>query len=80
MNAWIHAPKKPGRLQVTCCENFVNSLRRILLDEVDEEGGFNGWTKYAKNEQIWDGIIETFFKELMPCDDGVLKKSEKNLT
>ena len=77
LNAWIHAPKKPGRPQVTCRENFVNSLRRILPNEVDEEGGFKGWTKYAKNEQIWDGIVEKFFKELKPSDDGSPKKSEK---
>ena len=77
LNAWIHAPKKPGRPQVTCHENFINSLRRILPNEVDEEGGFKGWTKYAKNKQIWDGIIEKFFKELKPSDDGSPKKSEK---
>jgi len=33
--------------------------------------------KYAKNEQTWDGIVENFFKELRPCDDGVLKKVRK---
>ena len=60
---------------------FINSLRRILPNEVDEEGGFKGWMKYAKNEQIWDGIVEKFFKELKPSDDGSpKKKNEKNVS
>ena len=34
-----------------------------------------------KNEQIWDGIVEKFFKELKPSDDGSpKKKNEKNVS
>ena len=61
LSAWIHTPKKPGRPKALCRNNFIYSLRRIMLDKINEEGSFKDWVKYAKNKSTWDDLIEDFF-------------------
>jgi len=30
---------------------FIYFLKRIMPDEIDEDGNFNGWVRYVKNEE-----------------------------
>jgi len=64
LGAWIHAAKKSGRPQATCRDNFIYSQKRIMPDEIDEDGNFNGWVRYAKNEETWNEIVDQFFGAL----------------
>jgi len=32
-----------------------------MPDQIDKDGNFNRWVRYAKNEEMWNEIIHNFF-------------------
>ena len=53
LEAWIHAPCKIGRPQLTCNNNFCNALFAFLLElQGDNQDLFIKWTPIAAEEDM----------------------------
>ena len=62
LGAWIFAPRKIGRPQNLCNNNFLVAIC-ALIPEVEKNGKFQSWTPLAGEESSWNNKIDNFFME-----------------
>ena len=62
LGAWIFAPRKIGRPQNSCNNNFLVAIC-ALIPEVKKNGKFQSWTPLAGEESSWNNKIDNFFAE-----------------
>jgi len=60
LSAWIFAPRKIGRLQNSCNNNFLIAIS-ALIPEVKKNGKFQSWTPLTGEESSWNNKINIFF-------------------
>ena len=42
LGAWVPASQKSGRLQMSCKDNFIHSLKSVLTDQISDDATFKG--------------------------------------
>jgi len=72
LGAWIPAPQKSGRLQMSCKDNFIHSLKSVLKDQISDGATFKEWFLIAVNTTLWNSLIKTHFQKL--CADDTVPK------
>ena len=61
LGAWIQRPRKAGKPQYSCYNNFINALHACLPELTkNEEGLFKKWVPLTMNEEseIYDDVVE----------------------
>ena len=61
--AWINDSKKPGAPQLSCNNNFVDAIKRIIPNEIDlsKQAPLCRWMPLALEENIWASYIDEYF-------------------
>ena len=72
LGAWAPAPQKSGRQQMSCEDNFIHSLKSVHKDQISNDAKFKEWFPIAKNETLWNSLIEAHFQKL--CTDDTEHK------
>ena len=68
--AWINDSKKPGAPQLTCNNNFVNALKKILPADViiSKQAPLCEWIPLAHDKNNWINYIESYFESCRNAD------------
>jgi len=62
--------KKPGAPQLTCNNNFVNAIKKILPADVivSKQAPLCQWIPLAQEKNNWINYIEDYFKSCRSAD------------
>jgi hypothetical protein len=77
LGAWIHGPRKIGKPQLSCNNNFLTAIQACLpeLSEIDDQGLFKIWGKAASDEEAWNCRIEDYF---VSCQSEIYDDTEQD--
>ena len=53
LGAWIHCPRKTGRLLNSCNNNLFMAIR-VIVPDVEKNDKFQSWAVLASNENSWN--------------------------
>jgi len=70
LGAWVPAPQKSGRPQMSCKDNFIHFLKSVPKDQISNDATFKEWFPIAVNETLWNSLIKTHFQKL--CTDDTV--------
>ena len=69
--AWINGKRKSGAPQLTCNNNFADSIQKILTAEKilsNKQALLREWTPLAKDENNWLTYIDAYFESRGSAD------------
>jgi hypothetical protein len=68
--AWINESKKPGAPQLTCNNNFANSINKILPANLatSKQAPLCEWIPLAYDKNVWLNLIENYFETCRNMD------------
>ena len=68
--AWINESKKTGAPQLTCNNNFANSINKILPANIliPKQALLRAWVPLANNRSTWLTFIENYFETCQNTD------------
>ena len=77
LGAWIHGPRKIGKPQLSCNNNFLTAIQACLpeLSENDDQGLFKIWGQAASDEEAWNCRIEDYF---VSCQSEIYDDTEQD--
>ena len=76
LGAWIQRPRKTGKPQYSCNNNFLNAIHTCLPELTkDDQGLFKKWTQLTIDEEAWNSWIEDFF---VSCQSENYDKMEQD--
>jgi hypothetical protein len=78
--AWINDHKKPGAPQLTCNNNFVNALTKILPPDmqISKQAPLCEWIPLALDKDNWIFFIENYFESCRNVDYEDITNSTDN--
>ncbi len=64
--AWINQPRKIGQPQLSCNNNFANTLTSHIKSR---EAIFKEWLQVAKDKLQWKQIIKEYFEKCKTVEE-----------
>jgi len=76
LGAWIQRPRKTGKPQYSCNNNFLNAIHACLPELTeDDQGLFKKWTQLTMDEEAWNSRIDDFF---VSCQSEICDETEQD--